>query len=64
LFNRNEESYEDVISSLNRSDTWRDASLLLKALYMSNGLDPFDPDVVEFTDAIHRRYLGAEREGS
>jgi hypothetical protein len=31
---------------------------------MSNGLDPFDPDVVEFTDAIHRRYLGAEREGS
>jgi hypothetical protein len=60
LFNRNEDSYEDVISSLNKSDTWRDASLLLKALYMSNALDPFDPDVVEFTDAIHRRYLGAE----
>lgn len=64
LFGRNEGRYEDVISSLNRCETWRDASLLLNTLYTTNGLDPFDPDVVEFTDAIHRRYLGTEKDGS
>ncbi len=64
LFDRDEERYEELISSLNDSATWRDASRLLNTLYMSNGLDPFDPDVVEFTDAIHRRYLGAEEGGS
>jgi hypothetical protein len=64
LFDRNEDRYEAVISSLNNSGTWRDASFLLNTLYMTNGLDPFDPDVVEFTDAIHRRYLDAEKDGS
>jgi hypothetical protein len=64
LFDRNEDKYEDVISSLNNSGTWRDASLLLNTLYMANGLDPFDPDVVEFTDAIHRRYMDAEKDGA
>lgn len=64
LFDRNEDRYEDAITSLNNSGSWRDASLLLNSLYMTNGLDPFDPDVVEFTDAIHRRYLDAERDGA
>jgi hypothetical protein len=64
LFNRDEARYEGVIASLNNSVTWREASLLLNKLYMSIGLDPFDPDVVEFTDAIHRRYLDAEKDGS
>ena len=64
LFDRNEGAYEDVISALNDCETWRDASQLLNRLYTTGGLDPFDPDVVEFTDAIHRRYLGAEKDGS
>jgi hypothetical protein len=64
LFDRNQGRYEDAISSLNRCETWRDASFLLNTLYTTNGLDPFDPDVVEFTDAIHRRYLDAEKDGS
>jgi hypothetical protein len=64
LFDRNEERYEDLISSLNNCETWREAYLLLNTLYTSSGLDPFDPDVVEFTDAIHRRFLGAEKDGS
>ncbi len=63
LFDRNDDQYEDVITSLNNCPAWKDATLLLNSLYVSHGLDPFDPDVVEFTDAIHRRYLGAEKEG-
>jgi hypothetical protein len=64
LFDRNEVRYEEVISSLNSCETWRDASLLLNMLFTTNGLDPFDPDVVEFTDALQRRYLDAEKDGS
>lgn len=64
IFDRDEEKYEDFISALNNSGTWREASLLLNSLYMANRLDPFDPDVVEFTDAIHRRYMDAERDGA
>jgi len=64
VFDRNEDRYEDAITSLNNSRTWREASLLLNSLYVRHGLDPFDPDVVEFTDAIHRRYMDAEKDGS
>jgi hypothetical protein len=64
LFDRDENRYEDVITSLNNSRTWREAALLLNSLYTAHGLDPFDPDVVEFTDVIHRRYLDAEKNGS
>ena len=62
LFDRDEERYEDVITSLNNSATWKDASHILNSLYLTRGLDPFDPDVVEFTDAIHRRYLDAGKD--
>jgi hypothetical protein len=64
LFGRDDNRYEDVISSLNNSGTWREAALVLNSLYTEQGLDPFDPDVVEFTDVIHRRYLDAEKNGS
>jgi hypothetical protein len=64
LFDRDEDTYEDTISSLNNSGSWRDAAFILNSLYIAKGLDPFDPDVVEFTDAIHRRYLDAEKDGA
>ena len=64
LFDRDEDTYEDTISTLNNCGSWRDAALILNSLYVSKELDPFDPDVVEFTDAIHRRYLDAEKDGA
>ena len=59
LFDRNEEKYEDTITALNTAATWKEAARLLNALYTSSGLDPFDADVVQFTDAIQRRYQDA-----
>ncbi|HXX64632.1 MAG TPA: hypothetical protein VEO56_12625, partial [Bacteroidota bacterium] len=60
LFHRDEEHYENVIAALNDAPTWKDASMILKKLYLSNGLDPFDADVVEFTDTVHHRYAEAD----
>jgi len=63
LFDRDEAKYEDTITSLNNASTWKEAATHLNALYISSGLDPFDADVVQFTDAIQRRYQDAERDG-
>jgi len=63
IFSKNEQEYDDVIAALSGAETWKDASLLLNKLYNTSGLDPFDADVVEFTDTIYRRYMNAESEG-
>lgn len=63
VFSRDEEQYEQVIAALNDAPTWKDASVLLIRVYRETGRDPFDADVVEFTDSIHRRYMNAESEG-
>jgi hypothetical protein len=64
IFDKDEQEYEEVIAALNDARTWKDASLLLNKVYRTIGLDPFEADIVEFTDTIHNRYLddeGAER---
>jgi hypothetical protein len=63
LFSRDEEQYEQVIGVLNESPSWKDATTVLNKVFHAAGLDPFDADVVEFTDCIHRRYMDPESEG-
>ena len=62
LFDRDEEKYEDTITSLNGAADWKAAAKILNSLYLASGLDPFDADVVEFTDAIQRRYQDTARD--
>jgi hypothetical protein len=56
IFGMNEESYERLIDSLEAAPTWKEATGILNELYRSQSLDPFDADVVTFTDTVHRRY--------
>ncbi|MEW6510765.1 MAG: hypothetical protein AB1428_07365 [Bacteroidota bacterium] len=60
LFGRDEERYNEAIASLNGARTWKDAATMLHRLYTEAGLDPFDADVVAFTDAVHQRYRNPE----
>jgi hypothetical protein len=64
IFDRDELQYRDVIEALNNTDTWRDAALLLNKLYRTNNIDPFDADIVSFTDAIYRRFKESDRDES
>jgi hypothetical protein len=57
VFGKDETRYLEAVAALNEKQTWREASTFLKEFYESNALDPFADDVVEFTDAIHRRYV-------
>lgn len=56
LFKKDDDYLAAILVALNRSSSWRDASLYLHELYELNGLDPYSDEVIEFTDAIHRRY--------
>jgi hypothetical protein len=62
LFRKDEAYYGTIISSLNDISNWKAASSYLEELFTLNELDPFDSDVVEFTDCIHRRYLREKNE--
>jgi len=57
LFEHDGAFYSAIISSLNGISTWKEAALYLSQFYQTNDLDPFADHVVEFTDAIHRRYV-------
>jgi len=56
IFQRDEAYYNVVVETLNGMTTWRDASLYLGSFYNTGGVDPFEADVVEFTDLIQRRF--------
>ena len=56
VFKSNEALYTGVLAALNQKLTWKEASVYLDEQYQTSSLDPFDEAVVEFTDAIHRRY--------
>ena len=56
LFKRDGEAYDDTITELNSTDTWRDASIYLNRLFEAYKLDPFSDDVIEFTDAVQQRF--------
>jgi hypothetical protein len=56
VFKDDEPLYTGVLTALNEKLTWKEASVYLDEQYQISSLDPFDDDVIEFTDAIHRRY--------
>lgn len=56
VFKKDDAYYTGIMTALNTTLTWKQASLYLNELYQTNGLDPFTDEVVEFTDAIHSRY--------
>lgn len=56
VFGRDADYYTAVIASLNGTSTWKEAALFLSQFYMTNGLDPFADEVVDFTDIVHHRY--------
>jgi hypothetical protein len=58
LFQRDEHRFNEVVDRLEGLPTWKEASGYLLELYQTIDLDPYDADMVAFTDTIHRRYAG------
>ena len=62
MFKKDDAYYAGIITALNKTSTWKEASLYLNELYQTNGLDPFTDEVVEFTDIIHSRYSTPDKD--
>jgi hypothetical protein len=56
VFRRDEKYYMGIIAALNKTRNWKEASHYLNKLYQVNRFDPFAKEIVEFTDAIQKRY--------
>ena len=56
VFRKDAAYYSGVVAALNKTHTWKEASIFLNQLFQINGLDPFSEHVIQFTDAIHHRY--------
>jgi hypothetical protein len=56
IFKRDEAYYAGILSTLNGMESWEEAASYLQHVFEVNELDPYDRDVVAFTDAIQKRY--------
>ena len=56
VFKKDDAYFSGVMTALNKTHSWKEASLYLNQLYEINSLDPYADVVVEFTNVIHRRY--------
>jgi hypothetical protein len=60
VFRKDQAYYYGVIATLNTMRTWKEAASYLKQVYDINRLDPFAPDVVEFTDTVQKRFAAED----
>lgn len=60
VFRKDQAYYYGVVATLNTMRTWKEAASYLKQVYDINRLDPFAPDVVEFTDTVQKRFAAEE----
>jgi len=56
VFRKDQAYYYGVVATLNTMRTWKEAAVYLRQVYEINRLDPFAPDVVEFTDTVQKRF--------
>ncbi len=56
LFANDDAYYAAVMTTLNGLQTWKEASRYLSNFYDVNSLDPYEDEVIEFTDIVHQRF--------
>ena len=59
IFRKDEAYYNGVLATLNGMGSWEEAASYLQHIFDVNELDPYDRDVVAFTDAVQKRYSSA-----
>jgi hypothetical protein len=57
LFQKDEESFNSAIKTLNGKATWREASEYIDELFIKHDVDMYSRLAVKFTDDVYKRYL-------
>jgi len=57
VFHKKEQHYEEIISSLNKTLDWKQASSIIDNFFMNASINPYSREALEFSDLIYNRYF-------
>jgi hypothetical protein len=58
VFGSDVDFFVAIVGNLDGMRSWSEASEYLREVYSITGVDPFQPEAIEFTDVVHRRFRG------
>ncbi len=56
IFSKDEVKLEEAIDQINEFPTWTEATHYLDSLFVAQGVDPFSPVAVQFTERVYARF--------
>jgi len=57
LFKKQENQYNEFITVVNGTETWKDASNLIDSFFYKMNANPYSKEALEFSDLIYNRYF-------
>lgn len=57
VFHKKERQYEEIISSLNKTPNWKQASNMIDDFFMRENINPYSREALEFSDLVYTRYF-------
>ncbi|MGH1364401.1 MAG: hypothetical protein ACRBF0_12655 [Calditrichia bacterium] len=57
IFKKQEKQYDEFISIVNGTETWKDASNLIDSFFYKLSTNPYSKEALEFSDLIYNRYF-------
>ena len=57
VFNKQEQQYEKIISSLNSTANWKNASKIIDDFFTNASINPYSREALEFSDLMYNRYF-------
>lgn len=62
LFKKNSKVYHKLISTLNDTNQWKQASLIIDQYFYDYGINPYSKEAIKFSDIVYTRYFSKEKE--
>lgn len=57
VFHKKEQQYEQIISMLNNTPNWKQASNMIDDFFMKENINPYSREALEFSDLVYSRYF-------
>ncbi len=57
IFRKQERQFQEFITLLNGTPTWKNASILIDSFFYQQGVNPYSKEALEFSDLVYNRYF-------
>ena len=57
IFHKQEQQYQEFITLLNGTPSWKNASTLIDSFFYQQGVNPYSKEALEFSDLVYNRYF-------